>query len=302
MCIRDRNQAIKDYKSYLKIERGLSLNSIVSYENDIISLKNYILDNKIKESPIECTPHTVNSFIYNSSKKNSPRSQARKISGLKSFFKFLVFEEYIKSSPMSNIESPKLGRKLPDILNVEEISQMISSINIKEKFGQRNKTIIEILYGTGIRVSELIELKISNIFFKENLIRVLGKGDKERFVPIGLKAKKSIIDYINNVREHQKIEESSNDILVLSKYGKKITRHMIFTLIKNISKKSGITKKISPHTFRHSFASHLLKNGADLRTIQLILGHENITTTEIYTHLDSKHLLNVMKKYHPRSK
>ena len=298
----DWNQAIKDYKSYLKIERGLSLNSIVSYENDIISLKNYILDNKIKESPIECTPDTLNSFIYNSSKKNSPRSQARKISGLKSFFKFLVFEEYIKSSPMSNIESPKLGRKLPDILNVEEISQMISSINIKEKFGQRNKTIIEILYGTGIRVSELIELKISNIFFKENLIRVLGKGDKERFVPIGLKAKKSIIDYINNNRKYQKIEEASNDILILSKYGKKITRHMIFTLIKNISKKSGITKKISPHTFRHSFASHLLKNGADLRTIQLILGHENITTTEIYTHLDSKHLLNVMKKYHPRSK
>ena len=298
----DWNQAIKDYKSYLKIERGLSLNSIVSYENDIISLKNYILDNKIKESPIECTPDTLNSFIYNSSKKNSPRSQARKISGLKSFFKFLVFEEYIKSSPMSNIESPKLGRKLPDILNVEEISQMISSINIKEKFGQRNKTIIEILYGTGIRVSELIELKISNIFFKENLIRVLGKGDKERFVPIGLKAKKSIIYYINNNRKYQKIEESSNDILILSKYGKKITRHMIFTLIKNISKKSGITKKISPHTFRHSFASHLLKNGADLRTIQLILGHENITTTEIYTHLDSKHLLNVMKKYHPRSK
>ena len=298
----DWNQAIKDYKSYLKIERGLSLNSIMSYENDIISLKNYILDNKIKESPIECTPDTVNSFIYNSSKKNSPRSQARKISGLKSFFKFLVFEGYLKSSPMSNIESPKLGRKLPDILNVEEISQMISSINIKEKFGQRNKTIIEILYGTGIRVSELIELKISNIFFKENLIRVLGKGDKERFVPIGLKAKKSIIDYINNDRKYQKIEESSNDILILSKYGKKITRHMIFTLIKNISKKSGITKKISPHTFRHSFASHLLKNGADLRTIQLILGHENITTTEIYTHLDSKHLLNVMKKYHPRSK
>ena len=296
----DWNQAIKDYKSYLKIERGLSLNSIVSYENDIISLKNYILDNKIKESPIECTPDTLNSFIYNSSKKNSPRSQARKISGLKSFFKFLVFEEYIKSSPMSNIESPKLGRKLPDILNVEEISQMISSINIKEKFGQRNKTIIEILYGTGIRVSELIELKISNIFFKENLIRVLGKGDKERFVPIGLKAKKSIIDYINNNRKYQKIEESSNDILILSKYGKKITRHMIFTLIKNISKQSGITKKISPHTFRHSFASHLLKNGADLRTIQLILGHENITTTEIYTHLDSKHLLSVMKKYHPR--
>jgi len=298
----DWNQAIKDYKSYLKIERGLSLNSIVSYENDILSLKNYILDNKIKESPIECAPDTVNSFIYNSSKKNSPRSQARKISGLKSFFKFLVFEGYLKSSPMSNIESPKLGRKLPDILNVEEISQMISSINIKEKFGQRNKTIIEILYGTGIRVSELIELKISNIFFKENLIRVLGKGDKERFVPIGLKAKKSIIDYINNDRKYQKIEESSNDILILSKYGKKITRHMIFTLIKNISKKSGITKKISPHTFRHSFASHLLKNGADLRTIQLILGHENITTTEIYTHLDSKHLLNVMKKYHPRSK
>ena len=296
----DWNQSIEEYKSYLKIERGLSLNSIVSYENDILSLKNYILENKIKESPIECTADTINSFIYKSSKKNSPSSQARKISGLKSFFKFLVFEGYLKTSPMSNIESPKLGRKLPDILNVEEISQMISSIDVNEKFGQRNKTIIEILYGTGIRVSELIELKISNIFFKENIIRVVGKGDKERFVPIGMQAKKSVNDYINNKRNHQKIEESSNDVLILSKDGKKLTRHMIFTLIKNISIKSGITKKISPHTFRHSFASHLLKNGADLRTIQLILGHENITTTEIYTHLDSKHLLNVMKKYHPR--
>ena len=156
--------------------------------------------------------------------------------------------------------------------------------------------------GTGIRVSELIDLKISNIFFKENLIRVLGKGGKERFVPLGMKAKKNINNYINKQRGLQKIEESSNDILILSKNGKKLTRHMIFTLIKNISKKSGINKKISPHTFRHSFASHLLKNGADLRSIQLILGHENITTTEIYTHLDSKHLLNVMKKYHPRSK
>jgi len=297
----DWNQAIEEYKSYLKIERGLSINSIASYENDVISLRDYVLKNKVKESPIECNPNTINSFIYNSSKKNSARSQARKISGLKSFFKFLVFEGYLKTSPMSNIESPKLGRKLPDILNVEEISQMISSIDVNEKFGQRNKTIIEILYGTGIRVSELIELKISNIFFKENIIRVFGKGDKERFVPIGMQAKKSINDYINNKRNHQKIEESSNDILILSKDGKKLTRHMIFTLIKNISIKSGITKKISPHTFRHSFASHLLKNGADLRTIQLILGHENITTTEIYTHLDSKHLLNVMKKYHPRS-
>ena len=296
----DWNQSIEEYKSYLKIERGLSLNSIVSYENDILSLKNYILENKIKESPIECTADTINSFIYKSSKKNSPSSQARKISGLKSFFKFLVFEGYIESSPILNIESPRLGRKLPDILNIEEIFHMISSIDINEKFGQRNKTIIEILYGTGIRVSELIELKISNIFFKENIIRVVGKGDKERFVPIGMQAKKSVNDYINNKRNHQKIEESSNDVLILSKDGKKLTRHMIFTLIKNISIKSGITKKISPHTFRHSFASHLLKNGADLRTIQLILGHENITTTEIYTHLDSKHLLNVMKKYHPR--
>ena len=201
---------------------------------------------------------------------------------------------------MSNIESPKLGRKLPDILNIEEISKMINSIDEKENFGQRNKTIIEILYGTGIRVSELIELRISNIFFKENIIRVLGKGEKERFVPLGIKAKKSINDYINTKRNHQKVDESSNDILILSKYGKKLTRHMIFTLIRNISKNCGINKKISPHTFRHSFASHLLKNGADLRSIQLILGHESITTTEIYTHLDSKHLLSVMKKYHPR--
>ena len=296
----DWNQAIEEYKSYLKIERGLSMNSISSYENDVISLKDYLFNNKIKKSPTECSPETINSFIYSSSKKNSSRSQARKISGLKSFFKFLVFEGYLKTSPMSNIESPKLGRKLPDILNVEEISHMISSIDEKDQFGQRNKTIIEILYGTGIRVSELIELKISNIFFKENIIRVLGKGEKERFVPLGIKAKKSINDYIDTKRSLQRVDESSNDILILSKYGKKLTRHMIFTLIRNISKNCGINKKISPHTFRHSFASHLLKNGADLRSIQLILGHENITTTEIYTHLDSKHLLSVMKKYHPR--
>ena len=296
----DWNQAIEEYKSYLKIERGLSMNSISSYENDVISLKDYLLNNKIKESPIYCSSGTINSFIYSNSKKNSSRSQARRISGLKSFFKFLVFEGYLKTSPMSNIESPKLGKKLPDILNVEEISQMINSIDEKENFGQRNKTIIEILYGTGIRVSELIELRISNIFFKENIIRVVGKGEKERFVPLGIKAKKSINDYINNKRSLQRVDESSNDILILSKYGKKLTRHMIFTLIKNISKNCGINKKISPHTFRHSFASHLLKNGADLRSIQLILGHENITTTEIYTHLDSKHLLSVMKKYHPR--
>ena len=258
------------------------------------------MNNKVNESPIDCSSETINSFIYSSSKKNSSRSQARKISGLKSFFKFLVFEGYLKTSPMSNIDSPKLGRKLPDILNVEEISKMINSIDEKENFGQRNKTIIEILYGTGIRVSELIELRISNIFFKENIIRVLGKGEKERFVPLGIKAKKSINDYINTKRSLQRVDESSNDILILSKYGKKLTRHMNFTLIRNISKNCGINKKISPHTFRHSFASHLLKNGADLRSIQLILGHENITTTEIYTHLDSKHLLSVMKKYHPR--
>ena len=296
----DWNQAIEEYKSYLKIERGLSMNSISSYENDVISLKDYLLNNKVKESPTECSPETINSFIYNSSKNNSSRSQARKISGLKSFFKFLVFEGYLKISPMSNVESPKLGRKLPDILSVEEISQMISSIDEKEKFGQRNKMIVEILYGTGIRVSELIELRISNIFFKENIIRVSGKGDKERFVPLGIKPKRSISNYINSKRNHQKVNESSNDILILSKYGKKLTRHMIFTLIRNISKNCRINKKISPHTFRHSFASHLLKNGADLRSIQLILGHESITTTEIYTHLDSKHLLSVMKKYHPR--
>ena len=296
----DWNQAIEEYKSYLKIERGLSINSISSYENDVISLKDYLLNNHVKESLIDCSSETINSFIYSYSKKNSSRSQARKISGLKSFFKFLVFEGYLKTSPMSNIDSPKLGRKLPDILNVEEISKMINSIDEKENFGQRNKTIIEILYGTGIRVSELIELRISNIFFKENIIRVVGKGEKERFVPLGIKAKKSINDYINNKRSLQRVDESSNDILILSKYGKKLTRHMIFTLIKNISKNCGINKKISPHTFRHSFASHLLKNGADLRSIQLILGHENITTTEIYTHLDSKHLLTIMKKYHPR--
>ncbi len=227
------------------------------------------------------------------------RSQARSISAIKSFFNYLIFEGYIKESPISNIEAPKLEKKLPEVLTLDETNRLINSIDLNHQFGQRNKTIIEVLYGTGIRVSELVNLKLSNIFFKENILKVTGKGDKERFVPLGKIASIEIKTYIS-LRDKLKINSNYSDILFLNKYGRSLTRSMIFKIISDASKSIRLEKKISPHTLRHSFATHLLKNGADLRTIQLILGHESITTTEIYTHLDTFHLEEVLKKYHPR--
>ena len=293
------NTSIENFKNYLKLERGLSMNSIESYEFDLIQFKNFIIENSINESPKKCSSSTVKRYLYKNFSNKKSRSQARSISALKSFFNYLLFEGEIHSSPINDIESPKIENKLPEVLTEDEIKRLISSVNLDSEFGQRNKTIIEVLYGTGIRVSELIELKLSNIFFKENILKVTGKGNKERFVPLGKIAIIEIKKYLNN-RDKLKINSKFSDILFLNRYGRQLTRSMIFKVINDSSKNAEIDKKISPHTLRHSYATHLLKNGADLRTIQLILGHESITTTEIYTHLDTFHLEDVLKKYHPR--
>ena len=291
--------SIENFKNYLKLERGLSMNSIESYEFDLIQFKNFIIENSINESPKKCSSSTVKRYLYKNFSNKKSRSQARSVSALKSFFNYLLFEGEIHSSPINDIESPKIENKLPEVLTEDEIKRLISSVNLDSEFGQRNKTIIEVLYGTGIRVSELIELKLSNIFFKENILKVTGKGNKERFVPLGKIALIEIKKYLNN-RDKLKINSKFSDILFLNRYGRQLTRSMIFKVINDSSKNAEIDKKISPHTLRHSYATHLLKNGADLRTIQLILGHESITTTEIYTHLDTFHLEDVLKKYHPR--
>lgn len=293
------DSGFENFKNYLKLERGLSDNSIKSYDYDLVLFKKFLVANKINDTPFNCKSETIKNYLYKSFSDKKSRSQARSISAIKSFFNYLIFEGYIKESPISNIEAPKQEKKLPVVLTENEIKNLINSIDLNHDFGQRNKTIIEILYGTGIRVSELVNLKLSNIFFKENIIKVIGKGNKERFVPLGEIASNEMKIYIND-RNQLKIDSKSSDILFLNRYGRRLTRSMIFKIISDASKRIGLDKKISPHTLRHSFATHLIKNGADLRTIQLILGHESITTTEIYTHLDTLHLEEVLKKYHPR--
>ncbi len=292
----------KDFEFYLRIERGLSENTVLNYCNDINALVHFVEKNKIKENPKSCSRDTLQQFIYNQSYLIGANSQARRISAIKSFFNFLIFENYRDNSPADLIESPKLGRKLPETLNPNEIERIIDGISLNQSNGHRNRAIIETLYGSGLRVSELVDLTISNIFFKENIIRVNGKGDKQRLVPLGSYSKKFIQIYTNEIRQLKKIKPKDKDILFLNRNGRKISRAMIFTIVRNAANKVGIKKKISPHTFRHSFATHLLENGADLRSIQILLGHESITTTEIYTHLDNEHLKKVMKNFHPRNK
>ena len=292
--------ALKDYKHYLKIERGLSKNSITNYEYDINKLIDYLETNNITVSPINISNEVIQPFIYDVSKNVNPRSQSRLISGLRSFFSYLVFEDYRTTNPLDLIESPKIGRKLPDTLSIEEIDSLINAIDLSKPEGQRNKAILETLYSCGLRVSELTNLKISDLFFEEGFIKVTGKGDKQRFVPIGPSTQKYITIYVKEIRSHITISPLYKDTLFLNRRGKQLTRAMIFTIIKQLAEKIGLNKNISPHTFRHSFATHLLENGADLRAIQLMLGHESITTTEIYMHVDRSHLKDVLIKYHPR--
>ena len=293
-------QAITHYQNYLKIERGLSKNSISNYTFDINKLVKWMVLNNIKTSPINIEKETLQEFIYNIAKELNPRSQGRIISGLKGFFNYLVFEEYRATNPLDLIESPKIGRKLPDTLSIEEIDSIISIIDLSKPQGERNRGIIEVLYGCGLRVSELISLKISDLFFEEGFIKVTGKGNKQRFVPIGSLTIKFIDIYRNEIRVHQVIKPNAQDTLFLNRRGNELTRSMIFHIVKELTEKAGIQKNISPHTFRHSFATHLLENGADLRAIQQMLGHESITSTEIYTHLDKSHLSQIINNFHPR--
>ncbi len=294
------NRYIKDYQSYLRIERGLSKNTIENYGFDIERLCLFLEVNKIEVSPLKITDETIQQFIYQVSKEVNPRSQARIISGLKSFFTYLILEDYRNDNPLELIETPKTGRKLPDTLAVQEIDTLIAAIDLSSNEGERNRAMLETLYGCGLRVSELVSLKISDLFFDEGFIKITGKGNKERFVPIGKLTQKYIQIYQNEIRGNLTIKKGCEDTLFLNRRGNQLTRAMIFTIIKDLAVKIGLKKNISPHTLRHSFATHLLENGADLRSIQLMLGHESITTTEIYVHLDRSFLKEVMHSYHPR--
>lgn len=291
---------IKDYQSYLRIERGLSKNTIENYSFDIERLCLFLETSQIEVSPIKISDETLQQFIYSVSKEVNPRSQARIISGLKSFFNYLVFEDYRADNPTELIETPKTGRKLPDTLSVEEIDGLIAAIDLSSNEGERNRAMLETLYGCGLRVSELVSLKISDLFFEEGFIKITGKGNKERFVPIGELTQKYIVIYQKEIRSHLNIKKGYEDTLFLNRRGSQLTRAMVFTIIKDLVVKTGLKKNISPHTLRHSFATHLLENGADLRSIQLMLGHESITTTEIYVHLDRSFLKEVMHTFHPR--
>ena len=291
---------LKSYQSYLKIERGLSKNTIDSYSLDIEKLCSFLENNEIFVSPIKISEEQVQQFIHSISKEVNARSQARIISGLKSFFSYLIFEDYRVNSPMELIETPRLGRKLPDILSLLEIDNLIKAIDLSKPEGERNRAILETLYSCGLRVSELTSLKISDLFFEEGFIKITGKGNKQRFVPISDLTQKYISIYRNLIRSHLTIQKGHEDTLFLNRRGKSLTRAMVFTIIKDLTFKINLQKAVSPHTFRHSFATHLLENGADLRAIQMMLGHESITTTEIYVHLDKTHLTQILNSYHPR--
>jgi integrase/recombinase XerD len=291
---------IKNYQSYLRIERGLSKNTIANYTFDVERLCLFLEENQIQVSPIQISEETVQQFIYFVSKQLNARSQARIISGLKSFFNYLVFEDYRTDNPLELIETPKTGRKLPDTLSLEEIDALINAIDLSSNEGERNRAMLETLYGCGLRVSELVELKISDLFFDEGFVKITGKGNKQRFVPIGNLTQKYIQIFKESVRSQMTIKKGYEDTLFLNRRGGQLTRAMIFTIIKDLATKINLNKTISPHTLRHSFATHLLENGADLRSIQLMLGHESITTTEIYVHLDRKFLTEVLNTFHPR--
>lgn len=300
LCAMNWKTHIKNYQSYLRIERGLSKNTIENYSFDIERLCFFLDENAIVVSPIKITEETLQQFIYSVSKEVNPRSQARIISGLKSFFSYLIFEDYRQDNPLELIETPKTGRKLPDTLSVDEIDALISAIDLSSNEGERNRAMLETLYGCGLRVSELVSLKISDLFFEEGFIKITGKGNKQRFVPVGDSTQKYIQIYRDFKRTDLNIKKGFEDTLFLNRRGAQLSRAMLFTIIKDLAVKINLNKSISPHTLRHSFATHLLENGADLRSIQLMLGHESITTTEIYVHLDRRFLSEVLHSFHPR--
>lgn len=295
------SSALNDYRHYLKIERGLSENSIENYVLDVQKLIRFLETYHISISPVAIAHETLQQFIYEVAKEVNPRSQARTISGLRSFFNYLIFEDYRKDNPLELIETPKTGRKLPVTLTVEDIDALIGAIDLSRAEGHRNKAMLETLYSCGLRVSELITLTLSDLFFDEGFIKVTGKGSKQRFVPVSRSTCTYINLYIESYRNTLPVQKGFEDIVFLNRRGKQLTRAMIFTIVKRLAEKTGLKKNISPHTFRHSFATHLLQNGADLRAIQQMLGHESITTTEVYLHTDRSHLAEAIRKYHPRN-
>jgi integrase/recombinase XerD len=297
---------IKQFKNYLQLERSLSGNSVEAYVHDIVKLRQFLEISNASLSPQKVTQKELQEFIeYINELGLAPHSQARILSGIKAFYKFLMIEEEIVDDPSALIEGPKLGRKLPDTLHFHEIEKLLSAINVSTPEGARNRSLLETLYSSGLRVTELVELRISNVFFDDGFLKILGKGNKERYVPIGQDAMKYMKIYLEEIRnkmnDANKIQKGFENFVYLNRRGKKLTRVMIFTIIKNLAKDIGLNKSISPHTFRHSFATHLIEGGADLRAVQEMLGHSSITTTEIYTHLDRDYLKEVIKTFHPRS-
>ena len=296
------SEAIENYANYLRFEKNASENTIEAYVSDLQKLQDFAEQNLMNITPITILYEHLQEFLYQVSKINySERTQARWISSIKGFFSFLLEDELREDNPSALLETPKLGLYLPDTLSLEEIEKLISATEENTDLAKRNRCMIEVLYGCGLRVSELTELQISNINFKENYLKIQGKGDKVRFVPLADYTADFIKNYINDIRSKQKINPKHSDILFLNSRGAQISRQMVFLIIKDIVKKAGIQKNISPHTFRHSFATHLLQNGADLRFIQEMLGHSSITTTEIYTHLNTEELHETILKYHPRN-
>jgi integrase/recombinase XerD len=296
---------VKQFGHYLKLERSLSENSLVAYLHDINMLRQFVMMRDAQLSPAKVTPTVLHDFLeYVHELGMSAHSQARILSGIKAFYRYMVFEELMTDDPTALIEGPKLGRKLPDTLSYVEIEKLLNAIDLSSPEGGRNRAMLEVLYSSGLRVSELVELKINGLYFDTGFLRVVGKGNKERLVPIGRDAIKYTTSYLEEIRGRHphKAPQKGNEIFVfLNRHGKKLTRVMIFTIIKNLGKAIALGKTISPHTFRHSFATHLLEGGADLRAVQEMLGHESITTTEIYTHLDRDYLRQVIQEFHPRS-
>lgn len=292
----------KGFENYLKLEKSLSQNSVAAYVNDISKLIDYLDKNYSKVGPLKVKLEHLKGFItWLNEREISPRTQARTISGIKSFYKYLLIEGKITSDPTALIESPKIGRKLPDVLSMDEIDSLINAVDLSKAEGQRNKAMLETLYSCGLRVSELVGLKITNLFFEQGYIKVEGKSEKERLVPVSSKAIEEVNRYLHEYRKRLKVAKDSENILFLNRRGRKLSRVMIFTIIKNLAESIGLEKSISPHTFRHSFATHLINGGADLRAVQEMLGHESILTTEIYTHLDRDYLKSTIQQFHPRS-
>lgn len=291
---------IKHFVSYLKIEKGLAENSIFAYQRDVLNLMDFAIKQRIEVEAIRVVH--LKAFLTSINELGiGARSQARMISGIKQFFLFLILEDVIKNDPSELLEMPKIGKKLPEVLEIEEIDALITAIDLSKNEGHRNRAMLETLYSCGLRVSELVNLRFSDLFFEEGFIRVIGKGNKERLVPVSPSVEKEIGIYNDFIRRHQNVKPGNENVVFLNRRGAKLTRVMIFTIIKNLANEIGLQKNISPHTFRHSFATHLLEGGANLRAIQEMLGHESITTTEIYTHLDQRFIREAIISYHPRN-